>query len=410
VIESTNSILTADRGRTQSAALWVLCVLAGMQVLLLGALFWQRSAGVAAAPKGGTAVLELADGFASPESNGAVGSNAAPGSTPLAAAGPLSPPLPGQLAGETQAAVDFSGSGSGIAVPAPGMLATDAVGGNVVVSAGPAAMQVSAPQMDEEMKNLLEMVEQMRQAGDTASLLELLKAAEGMDAGHPELLRAFAVTYDQMGLNDKAMEYWMRLEAQGPTVAGALYALAQQRLQALRLGDAGGYDVVGDVDASTLPGQPVAPSQPAFSRVSDGAVLRVGLCEVARDELVVEGEKRLLRIPIQRLGDTDIEPSAVTVDVFFFDRVNGERVEATRADPPQANWASGPIDWKSDPVEVLDVVYHLPKMSELEVRNHGVRTYHGYVIKLYYQDRLQAVVAEPAELMGLGDSMGGREG
>jgi hypothetical protein len=50
-------------------------------------------------------------------------------------------------------------------------------------------------------------------------------------------------------------------------------------------------------------------------------------------------------------------------------------------------------------MELLDVTYFLPSMSPQEVLDHGRRDFHGYLVKLYYKDRLQAVVAEPRELL-----------
>jgi hypothetical protein len=123
------------------------------------------------------------------------------------------------------------------------------------------------------------------------------------------------------------------------------------------------------------------------------------VCRVVKDLAVGKGDRRTLQIPIVRVGAKRIDPSAVNVDVFFYDRVNDSQVEPTRADPPVSSWVASPVDWSGEGMEPLDVTYFLPPMSAKEVLDHGRRDFHGYLVRLYYQDRLQAVVAEPRELL-----------
>ena len=40
----------------------------------------------------------------------------------------------------------------------------------------------------------------------------------------------------------------------------------------------------------------------------------------------------------------------------------------------------------------------------LEIAAHGRRSYHGYVVRLYYQNKLQDVAAEPRDLLDFGAS------
>jgi hypothetical protein len=267
------------------------------------------------------------------------------------------------------------------------------------------------PIPDPEVAELLQTVAQLRSAGETEGLLELLRAAEGMDQNHPAVLKEFALTYEQMGLTDKAREYWQRIVAGGEASGGVFFGMAQQRLE--RLGAATGgpsFPPEPGAGSDTGPGVVLTPPNmvggiPAVPRSSEkvtqeaGAKLGVGGCQVVKDMAVVDGDRRTLRIPIVKLGDEAIDPSAVNVDVFFYDRVNDGKVEPTRADPPVASWVASPVDWSGAGMEPLDVTYFLPPMTAQEVKNHGRREFHGYLVKLYYQDRLQAVVAEPRELL-----------
>jgi hypothetical protein len=220
------------------------------------------------------------------------------------------------------------------------------------------------------------------------------------------VLKEFALTYEQMGLTEKAREYWERIVGLGEAVSGMFYGLAQQRLERLGAGAPSEVFPGGPAAILTEPnvvgGMPLgAGSEMTTAKVTSeaGAALGVGGCKVVRDLAVAKGDKRTLRIPIVRVGASPIEPEAVNVDVFFYDRVNGTQVEPTRADPPVSSWAASPVDWSGEGMELLDVTYFLPPMSAQEQLDHGRRDFHGYLVKLYYQDRLQAVVAEPRELL-----------
>lgn len=384
-----SSILAKDTGRTQTAAFAVLWALAAAQLALLG---WSARETLRSplenAPPAAPAAHRPSDISPIPATE---------------AASLLTPPRPGELAGDSGAAASVT---PGMMPPAPGMLAGDAPPQMPAVPLQSGAAPGSLPDLpvpDPEVAELLQTVAQLRSGGETDGLLELLRAAEGMDQNHPAVLKEFALTYEQMGLPDKAREYWRRIVAGGEAAGGMFFRLARQRLE--RLGTALAAPAVppGPETALTPPnmvgGMPALPESGNQVTREPGAQLGVGPCQVVIDPSVANGDRRTLRIPILKLGNDPIEPSAVNVDVFFYDRVNGQKVEPTRADPPVANWIASPVDWAGEKMEPLDVIYSLPPMTAAEVKNHGRRTFHGYLVKLYYQDRLQAVVAEPRELL-----------
>ncbi len=85
------------------------------------------------------------------------------------------------------------------------------------------------------------------------------------------------------------------------------------------------------------------------------------------------------------------------IHVYFFDKVGTDRIEATRADPPTPSWASAPVDWKEGE-ELVDFSYNMPELNAEELRDLGKRSYYGYVVKIFYQDRLMVEQAEPKSL------------
>jgi serine/threonine protein kinase/N-acetylmuramoyl-L-alanine amidase len=91
----------------------------------------------------------------------------------------------------------------------------------------------TVPVPDPEVAELLLTVAQLRAGGETEGLMDLLKAAEGMDQNHPAVLKEFALTYEQMGLTEKAKQYWQRIVNAGPAESGFYYGLAQARLAQL---------------------------------------------------------------------------------------------------------------------------------------------------------------------------------
>jgi hypothetical protein len=380
-----------DTGRAQSAALLFLCLFAGAQIILVGAALWRASAG-------GIAAAQSPHASASPAAIDPQLLTA----TPSQINGRLSPPAPGQLAPPSTAPAAAAGRGASWSVPAPGVLAEEARAMDLTTSRlSPAVPVPPAPsgQRDPEVAAFLDAVEQLRASGDLSGILDLLKAAEGIAADDPEVLKEFAQTYEQMGLPDKAREYWLRIHALGPVGGGAFYPLAAARV---RPGSSAAPDAFPADLAPGMPPVEIAASRPRTGKPArdqaDGASLTLDDCMVTRDAAVVDGERQMVRIPIRRVADAAIDPNAVTLDVFFFDEVEGGAVEPTRADPPAFDWVAAPVDW-ADELELLDVTYFLPPLTGEEIRNHGRRQFHGFVLKLYYQGKLQCVLADPPGLM-----------
>ena len=135
--------------------------------------------------------------------------------------------------------------------------------------------------------------------------------------------------------------------------------------------------------------------------------LSLGPCRIERDPTVLRGERLSLKVPLNIASGEVIEPDKMQLDVFFYDKVNGERIELSMADRPKYAYdTSG--DFKSTQ-EVVSVLYNLPEFSANEVSQLGRHAFYGYVVKLYYKNRLTGVTANPPDLSTIGDpSMGKR--
>jgi len=278
-------------------------------------------------------------------------------------------------------------------VPAPG--STSVAGSNVAASKPPppplsgktAAPGKSAdPAADMTLSEMIDLAKQVRSLGDMQGALEVLKRADLQFPSAPEVLAETAQSYETMGLPDRAASFWKQLAAMEPARAGGFGDLARRRLNV--------------EDAGALPSAPV--SEMAVDLAPK--VLSLGACTAKRDANAVNGEKVVVRIPILRQGNAVIDPSQVDIDVYFFDRVNGEKIAQTIADEPLSAWAAAPVDWSGLGEEPLEVTYFLPTLTPGEIAAHGRRAYHGYVVRLYYQHKLQDAVAEPRDLLDFGST------
>lgn len=370
------TILAPDRGTAHTVALWVLCALVVVQALAVGRAVWLGTwrAGGAAAPPG------------SPEPIVAT-----------AGRGPVSMPPPPIPSGTPPLPVQPpSLPGTGQPAPMPATVPPLAAGSATPLITRPVQPAISTPALDPRLEEMLQVVQQLRPLGDLQSALDLLKKADEQFPDQPVVLHEMAQTFDQMGLTEKALIMWRRLEAMGAR-AGEFRARAAQRL-----GGAAGFS--GSPGAlSSLTGLTTPPSR----TLDPAKPLGLGQCQLVRDPVVTEGEKLTLRIPI--LSHGPVNPEDVNIDVFFFDLVNGEKVEQTRADSPIYTWAAVPVDWQEGQ-EALDVTYHMPSLSREQQKDYGRRKFHGYIVKLYHQNKLMDSLAEPASLLGGGEGAGQQGG
>jgi hypothetical protein len=220
-----------------------------------------------------------------------------------------------------------------------------------------------------QVREMVEAARAVRKLGDMQLALESLRAADLREPDHPEILSETALTYEAMGLADKSEAAWKSVVALGEAGAGGYFALAKAKLE----------------------GREARPAAPDRNPVTLGA------CQIIPDTTVTKGQRLALRVPIIAAPGVDIDPSLMDIHVYFYDKVGTDRIEPTRADPPTPSWVSAPVDWKEGE-ELVDFSYNMPELKPEELRDLGKRSYYGYVVKIFYQDRLMSVQAEPKSL------------
>ncbi|MGB8342679.1 MAG: tetratricopeptide repeat protein [Chthoniobacterales bacterium] len=273
---------------------------------------------------------------------------------------------------------------------------------------------------------LLQAAKGFRGRGDTTNAIAKLQQATALDPGNPEVLAELALTYESMQLLDRSNEVWRRLQSLGAG-AGPLYELAELKLSV-------GVPARGSLNAA---GSPVPDNGAAASDaagIPDGSTF--GISEVnLRQKNDPDAETRLLlRVGVKVRPDTPIDHTKVKIQVFFYDTVNNDQVVLTNADVSY-EWVTPGRDWRDTGTEVLEVTYLRPKRTDpapgsslasqpMEVPDSvekanlaarkpaaaaalpptsesGPRQFLGYIVRVYYQDQLQAVRADPARLLNL---------
>lgn len=267
-------------------------------------------------------------------------------------------------------------------------------------------------------ETLLAEAKALRERGDTTNALAKLQVATQSDATNPAVLAEMADTYESMQLFDRSNETWRKVHELGATVAGPLYQLADMKL---KLGVAATAPTGGQTQAA-------APPKPAEAEgIPDGSVF--GFSEITTKETPdPDAEVNLaLRIGVKKRQGVEIDHTKVKIQVFFYDTVDNDKVVLTDADV-NYEWITPDHDWKSPNPEVLAVTYVRPKgravsseaaLSEAAAHinpntrkpraakpgadgvDAGPRKYLGYIVRVYYNDQLQTVRADPTKLLNL---------
>ena len=95
--------------------------------------------------------------------------------------------------------------------------------------------------------------------------------------------------------------------------------------------------------------------------------LRLGACQIVRDFAVRDGERYVLRVPINRSGNKSIDPNAIDLKAFFYHR-QGDAVKLDNTTELTETWQTAPVDWNTSDMEIVDVIYTLPAPTAAETK------------------------------------------
>jgi hypothetical protein len=202
-----------------------------------------------------------------------------------------------------------------------------------------------------------------------------LKIADQREPNHPEVLGEIALTYEEMGLDSRAEPLWRQIYTMGEAAAGGYHTLA----------------------ASKIGASSSAPSVPAASQGGTVPVpISLGTCRLARETVANQGERISVHVPILAHPGATIDPAKIEIHVTFFESVNdGARIEAVPQDKTAQSWSTMPLNWAEPGGEEAVANYHIFSAAPASA---DTRLFHGYTVKLYYQNKLVGEQALPESL------------
>lgn len=391
-----------ESGRTFQTAIWTVGVLAFAQFLVIAWAMIRRPA-PAVPPETSLAGVSVPPRpFPLPPIHGSgTGADVPQGTAPLPGGAPPVPvdpvagspvtPLPGSIAsgivgdqgGATVAPASSAGGGASTA-PLPGPNFLGPAGAESASLAPPDAEPASLSEMlteasfsaeaieDPILERLISAAQEHRSAGNMQQALNNLRKAEEAIPEHPRVMSELAATFQQMGLDDRADIYWERIQSLGKGRAGSYYEVADRQLR----------------------------GETAPAAGDSGRILEIGEVIVEAKDPTATGQQVTLRIVVD--GDPASRPNGedLALLVYFYDRVDGSRIEASTADTSYF-YPTEPYDWQTDGTEMIGVNYSQPEFTEEQRRELGERVYYGYAIELYYLDELQDRVIVPEDIAAL---------
>jgi hypothetical protein len=309
-----------------------------------------------------------------------------------------------------------------LTTPAPATAQTQTAPPPAATDAAPAAPSDAALSTAER---LLREATLLRERGDTNNALARLQDAAQRDPANANVLAEMAMIYESMQLYDRSAETWRRIHQIGPS-AGALYELADMKLRVGASPAAAAPAATGPGFASSSPLDAVGSRYDAEG-IPDGSTF--GITEATLTENTdPDAESNLtLRVGVKARSNTLIDHTRVKIQVFFYDTEGGsDRPVLTDADV-NYEWITPNRDWKNSNPEVLAVSYVRMKAGALSPEEAlteaaanvtppvggrpartakkpaqtGPRKYAGYQVRVYYNDQLQDVRAEPTKLLNL---------
>jgi tetratricopeptide (TPR) repeat protein len=279
-------------------------------------------------------------------------------------------------------------------------------------------------------EKLLKEATELRDKGDTTNALARLQDAAQRDPKNANVLAEMAMIYESIQLYERSNETWKKIVEIGPS-AGPLYELADMKLKT-------GVTPPASATTTTTTGPGLAGSSPLDAGttrsdaegIPDGSTF--GITEVtATDAPDADAETNMkLKISVKARPNTPLDHTKVKIQVFFYDTVEDKDVVLTDADVSY-EWLTPHHDWKANNPEILAVTYLRPKNKTSsdaalaaaaasvtppgtskkkapatkppasDSTEGGHRKYLGYIVRIYYNEQLQAVRADPTKLLNL---------
>lgn len=130
--------------------------------------------------------------------------------------------------------------------------------------------------------------------------------------------------------------------------------------------------------------------------ILDGATFAMGKIDVRENADPKAETSIVLEISIAKRPHEDVDTNQLKVQVFFYDTVNDREIRLTDAEV-NYKWLTS-RQWFEERPEILEVSYFRPRRSAASGNS---RKYLGYIVRLYFNNKLQAVAADPTNLLNI---------
>ena len=242
-----------------------------------------------------------------------------------------------------------------------------------------------APPPETRFQELVAQGRTLRDRGDMSNSLTRLREAQALDPRSALVIAEIAVSYEKMGLADRAAEHWRRIYEMGES-AGVYWTAAEAKLK---------QSQSQALLSTQKSGAAAAPNAPVSSMRADAFL---GLGEPTSTETRdPQAETRFtLRVPLKARPGAAIDVRDVVIQVLFYDIVDGKDIVQTNANV-NSRWGTAPPDWTNGETEMLEVEYLQPVVSVSDSPRDN-RKYFGHMVRLYYKSELQDTRAEPIRL------------
>jgi hypothetical protein len=227
-----------------------------------------------------------------------------------------------------------------------------------------------------------------------------------------------AMIYESIQVFDRSNETWRKIMEIGPS-AGALYELADMKLKVgvAPVSSTGpGFAGVSPLDAGTTRSDPEG--------IPDSSTFGIAEASVTENPDAEADTNLTLRVGVKKRANAVTDHTKVKIQVYFYDTVDNNKVALTDAEV-NYEWLTPNHDWKTTNPEMLAVSYIRLKggavSTEAQLQEAAAnvkpgakgstkkasspdsanRKYAGYQVRVYYNDQLQDVRAEPTKLLNL---------
>lgn len=314
----------------------------------------------------------------------------------------------------------------------PAAEATPAAAASVPATTQPAVAPATAQSTPSNAalsvaEHLLKEATLLRERGDTTNALARLQDASQRDPRNANVLAEMAMIYESIQLFDRSNETWRKIQEIGPA-AGALYELADMKLKVgvaptttttTAAATGPGFAGVSPLDAGTTRTNP--------DGIPDGSTFGITEATITANPDTDAETNLTLKVGVKVRPNTLVDHTKVKIQVYFYDTVDNNKVALTDAEV-NYEWLTPNHDWKGANPEVLAVSYIRlkdgPLTSEAALTEaaaavtppvgrrkasvakrppgeSGDRKYAGYQVRVYYNEQLQDVRAEPTKLLNL---------